>query len=323
MFEVIKTYFSRFYIPQKFYFLFFIFLSTKCFSFNIQEVANGVYVHYGVQEDSNPKNKGDIANIGFIIGKKSIMVIDTGGTQIIGKKLLKEIRKFSQLPISHIVITHSHPDHFFGTEAFLNEKAKIVGHEKLNRSLINNFTFYKNLQYTNIGLETIKDLKLVKADLLVDVNKEEVIDLGGRLVEIKAWNSGHTDNDLSVFDLNTKTFWSENIFVERTPSIRASILGWRKNLLDIMAMDINLIVPGHGKAINKIEAIKPMISYFNRLITQIRSFHVDNKSLQESINSILQKEIINPSNVNKESWILFTEYHYTNITKAFTELEWE
>ena len=117
--------------------------------------------------------------------------------------------------------------------------------------------------------------------------------------------------------------WSENVFVKRTPSIRASIIGWKKNLEDIMKMDIKLIVPGHGKAISKIEAIKPMMNYFDRLIEQVRNFHVNNRSLQESINSILQKEILNPSKVNKENWVLFTEYHYTNVTKAFTELEWE
>ena len=72
-------------------------------------------MHFGQQEDSNSKNNGDIANIGFIVGSQSIAVIDTGGTPEIGMKLLKKIRETSSLPISHIIITHSHPDHFFGT----------------------------------------------------------------------------------------------------------------------------------------------------------------------------------------------------------------
>ena len=33
---------------------------------------------------------------------------------------LEKVREISSLPISHIVITHSHPDHFFGAEAFVN-----------------------------------------------------------------------------------------------------------------------------------------------------------------------------------------------------------
>lgn len=304
-------------------FFFFLLYSLKSKSFDIEEVSKGVFVHYGIHEDANIKNKGDISNIGFIVGSKSILVIDTGGTKSIGESLLKKIREISRLPISHIAITHSHPDHFFGTEAFLAENPKIIGHERLNRSLINNFNFYRDLQFNNIGDKRIKDSKLVTADELVKIDQILEIDLGHRIIEIKSWNSGHTDNDLSVYDKKTKTFWSENVFIKRIPSIRASIKGWKKNLEEIMEMDINLVVPGHGLAKGKEAAIKPLLKYFQRLIYQIRNFQNQNKSLQESINSILQNEIINPRTVNKEDWVLFTEYHYSNITKVYTELEWE
>ena len=38
-----------------------------------------------------------------------------------GGAILQNIRTKSNLPISHVIITHSHPDHFFGTEAFFNK----------------------------------------------------------------------------------------------------------------------------------------------------------------------------------------------------------
>ncbi len=313
--KIIFTFFSFFYL--------FILSSSNCFSFEVEEVADGVFVHYGLQDDSNKVNKGDIANIGFIIGTKSIMVIDTGGTKSIGQNLLKKIRKRSKLPISHVVITHAHPDHFFGTEVFLEDNPKIIGHEKLNRSMYSNYKFYKELQFNSTKDNSLKETKLVTATVEIKINNIHKIDLGERIIEVRAWESGHTDNDLSVFDTKTKVFWSENIFVDRTPSIRASILGWRKNLSIIKKMQIKLIVPGHGNVLDKNQAIKPMINYFDRLISQIRSFHKDNKSLQESINKILQDEILDPKKVNKEGWVLFTEYHYSNVTRAYTELEWE
>ena len=303
--------------------LFLIFNFNRSFSFELEEVAKGVFVHFGIHEDANKSNKGDIANIGFILGKKSIMVIDTGGTKVIGEKLLEKIKTISDLPISHVVITHSHPDHFFGTEAFLSENPSIVGHEKLNRSLLSNFNFYKELQSNNIENEVLKNAKLIKANIKIKTENILKVDLGDRIVEIKAWKSGHTDNDLSVYDLKTKTFWSENIFVERIPSIRASILGWKRNLDEIQKMDIDLIVPGHGSVVKKDVALKPILEYFTRLISQVRKFHKKNVSLQESINSILQREILDPKKVNPEGWALFTEYHYSNITKVYTELEWE
>ena len=307
----------------KLFLLFFLFYSKISNCFEVEEIADGIFVHYGIQEDANKSNHGDIANIGFIVGQKSIVVIDTGGTKFIGANLLKKIKTISNLPISHIVITHSHPDHFFGTESFLSQNAKIVGHEKLNRSLLSNFNFYKELQVNTTENLSLKNSKLVKADTIIKTNKVLNIDIGNRIIEIKAWKSGHTDNDLSVYDQKTKTFWSENIFVGRTPSIRASILGWKKNLDEIKEMDIDLIVPGHGKVKKKEEALKPIINYFERLIKQVRDFHKKNKSLQESINSELQNEIIDSKRVNPEKWELFTEYHYSNITKVYTELEWE
>ena len=78
----------------KIIFLFF-FILKNSFSFEVNEVAEGLFVHFGKQEDSNTKNNGDIANIGFIVGSKSIAVIDTGGTPEIGKSLLKKIKEIS------------------------------------------------------------------------------------------------------------------------------------------------------------------------------------------------------------------------------------
>ena len=267
------------------------FFATKSFSFNLEEVADKIYVHFGFQEDANKINKGDISNIGFIVGDKSILVIDTGGTPSIGEALYKKINDISDLPISYVVITHSHPDHYFGTNVFINESIDIIGHSKLQRSLDANFEFYKNLQLVNTRDQSVKEFKNFKITKFVNVDKNLTIDLGNRIVEIKAWPSGHTDNDLSIFDKKTKTLWTENIFIRRTPSIRASVKGWKKNLEETSKMDINLIIPGHGPVKKKNEALKPMLSYFNRLIDNTRKFHKNNLSLSKAIETFPSKNL--------------------------------
>ena len=291
------------------------FFATKSLSFNLEEVADKIYVHFGFQEDANKINKGDISNIGFIVGDKSIMVIDTGGTPSIGEALYKKINDISSLPISYVVITHSHPDHYFGTNVFINKSIDIIGHSKLQRSLDANFEFYKNLQLVNTRDQSVKEFENFKITKFVNVDKNLTIDLGNRVVEIKAWPSGHTDNDLSIFDKKTKTLWTENIFIRRTPSIRASVKGWKKNLEETSKMDINLIIPGHGPIKKKNEALKPMLSYFNRLIDNTRKFHKKNLSLSKAIETFPSENI--------ENWLLYNIYHPSNITKVYTELEWE
>ena len=296
------------------YLLLFIILSfaTKSLSFDVEEVADGIYVHFGIQQDANKLNAGDIANIGFIIGTKSIMVIDTGGTPKIGEKLFEKIKNISNKPISHVVITHGHPDHYFGTNIFIKKSVLLVGHRNLQRSLDTNFEFYKSLQFMNTKDKSIKQFNHFQITKKIDVNQSLVIDLGDRKVEIEAWPSGHTDNDLSIFDFQTKTFWSENLFIDRVPPIRASERMEKKSKKTI-GRDIDLIIPGHGPVKKRDEAIEPMISYFDRLITTIRRAHTKNLSLSEVIKNF--------PNENKENWLLYNIYHPSNVTKVYTELE--
>ena len=284
-------------------------------SLEFKNLDDGVYVHFGKQEDSNKNNLGDISNFGFIVGSKSIAVIDSGASVKLASEMLKKIKKTSNLPISHVIITHSHPDHFLGTEALMAENPIVIGHEKLNRSMINNFEFYKNLQFSLTEDKSLKSTKLILAEKLIKIDAIHKIDLGDRKLSIKAWSSGHTDNDLSIYDEKTKIFWSENIFVDRTPSIRASIKGWKKNLEDTLDLDIKKIVPGHGPVLSKNKAIMPMLNYFNTLIEEVREFHKSQKSLKYVLDNI--------SKDNNENWILFEEYHMANVTKTYTELEWE
>ena len=84
---------------------------------------------------------------------------------------------------------------------------------------------------------------------------------------------------------------------------------------ETLNLDINLVIPGHGKMTKKEEAIFPMLNYFKRLLKETRDFHKDNKTLEDAQNQISKKNI--------EKWLLFENYHPLNITKTYTELEWE
>ncbi|PUB72500.1 MAG: MBL fold metallo-hydrolase, partial [gamma proteobacterium symbiont of Ctena orbiculata] len=74
-----------------------------------REIAPGIYVWPGIQEEFSTHNHGHIANTGFIVGSERVAVIDTGSSYREGLALRKMIREITQLPIGYVILTHMHP----------------------------------------------------------------------------------------------------------------------------------------------------------------------------------------------------------------------
>ena len=110
-------------------------IETPAGGLEFREIAAGVFVHEGRVEDVTPANQGDISNIIAIVGEDSIAVVDSGGSRAVGEAAYLGIRAVSDLPISHVVLTHFHPDHVFGATAFADAGAQVVAHSKLADAL--------------------------------------------------------------------------------------------------------------------------------------------------------------------------------------------
>ena len=71
--------------------------------------------------------------------------------------------------------------------------------------MTNNFEFYKNLQFSLTEDKSLKSTKLILADKLIKIDAIHVIDQVTESYQSKR-SSGHTDNDLSIYDDKTKIF---------------------------------------------------------------------------------------------------------------------
>ncbi len=280
----------------------------------VQEVAPGVFVHAGVHEETSAANRGAIANIGFIVGERCVAVVDTGGSLAVGRALREAVRARTPLPVCYVINTHVHPDHLLGNGAFAGDKPRFVGHARLPAALAARARTYLAALSRALGPEA-EATPLVPPDTLVQDTLS--LDLGERRLELRAWPTAHTDQDLTVFDERTGTLWlGDLLFVERIPVVDGSARGWLRAMEALRSLPVQRAVPGHGPVtVPWPGALDAQARYLTLLVKETREAIQRRLTLQQAVESVGLGE--------RGKWRLFDLYHARNVTAVYTELEWE
>lgn len=281
----------------------------------VTEIAPGVYVSQGRYETASPGNRGRISNLSFVVGSDAVAVIDTGGSAEVGRALKAAISGITSLPVRYVVNTHMHPDHVFGNAAFYGDGVEFAGHHKLPRALQARGQHYLRSNRALLGEQAFSGTRIILPTRTVRGSLD--LDLGGRVLRLTAHPTAHTDNDLTVLDLETRTFWpGDLLFVRHIPVIDGSLTGWLDVLNGLLARDLARVVPGHGPALLPWpDAVRDQLRYLTALAGAVRRHIGEGRTLAEATKEILAGE--------KENWLLFDEFHARNVAAAFTELEWE
>lgn len=291
-------------------------LATTLGALEVQQVAPGVFVHQGMIAVPSRANRGDTANLGFVIGDRSVAVIDAGGARAVAERFYAAIRAQTTLPISHVVLTHMHPDHTLGADFFRDLGAEIVGHPNLERALANRAESYQTALKRLLGEEVYLGTRLTQPDAATETRE---IDLGERVLAVTARPLAHTETDVTVLDRTTGTlFVGDLVFASHTPALDGAILGWQ-TLLDDMAAQTNAvarIVPGHGPTtLPWPEGMQATRAYLAAITAEARAAIADGAPMSQAVKTIGESQ--------RNNWKLFDEFNRRNATAAFQQLEWE
>lgn len=281
--------------------------------FATDEIADGVHIRRGLDEDATADNEDAIANIGFIIGRDAVLVTDPGGSLADGENLRATIKRATNIPIKYVVMSHVHPDHIFGAGAFRRDDPVYVGHARLAEAIQQRGEYYRGVLADLLGP------KRVAAPIAptMEVRNKAEIDLGDRIIEATAHPAAHTMTDLSLLDRKTGVLLpADLVFVGRVPSLDGSLQGWRRELARLKTLGAPRIVPGHGPTSVPWPAGAADIERYLALLEQeTRQAIAKGVGIEDAIATVGQSE--------RDKWKLFDDYNGRNVTEAYKELEWQ
>jgi len=100
--------------------------ASDLYEIRIQKIKDGIYLAYR-PEPLRPFVEG---NVTIIVNEHDVVLVDAGGSPATARRVIVELKKLTPKPVSHIIYTHIHRDHRFGTQEYVKAfpGVEIVSH---------------------------------------------------------------------------------------------------------------------------------------------------------------------------------------------------
>jgi cyclase len=240
-----------------------------------------------------------VSNSGFVVLDHSVLVFDTHFTPEAGHALLSGIRTITPRPILYVVNSHGHPDHTHGNQVFGD--AQRIGSSAARRDVLQSDlpSLNRTMSITQSQLEKLRremgketdaaQLKRLREQIksredyvqtmsrlkilapFITLEDSLKIQDGKQEVRILYLGKGHTDGDIVLFLPAQKiAFVGDLFFNEAIPNVQdSSLLPWMKTIEELLKLDAEKFVPGHG-AVGSKKDVEKFLAYFQELQSLVK-----------------------------------------------------
>ncbi|MBA2672230.1 MBL fold metallo-hydrolase [Ramlibacter sp.] len=212
-----------------------------------QQVSASAWFVQGLSALGSPANQNFISNAGFVITRDGVVVIDALGSPALAERLLAEIRRRTDKPVTHVILTHYHADHIYGLQVFKSAGAKIIAHQAAREYLASD-TARLRLEASRTELAPWIDAntRLVQPDVWLAGPTD--LEVGGVQLQVRPVGPSHTPEDLAIYLPGERVlFAGDLVFRNRIPYVgQADSRHWIGALDQLLAFGATAIVPGHG-----------------------------------------------------------------------------
>jgi glyoxylase-like metal-dependent hydrolase (beta-lactamase superfamily II) len=226
----------------------------------LRQVSPHVYI---VPDNSVPL----VPNVGFIIGERAVLVVDTGLGPRNGAAVHAVAEKLAGARALYLVTTHVHPEHDLGAQAFPDTTKLIRSQDQIKDIAEFGLQLAKVFAGRNaINAELLKDADFRKADITFD--RDYDLDLGGVTAHLTALGANHTAGDTAIWIEPDRVLFSGDVAMKGQPAFaspHSSLRRWFASLDRLEALKPVLIVPSHGPT-----GDSGFISGYRAYLTEIR-----------------------------------------------------
>jgi len=287
----------------------------------VYKIASDTYMFLGSISILDKDNRGFNGNAGFVVTSEGVVVIDALGTPKLGRRVIATIRSLTDKPIRYLIVTHNHPDHSYGAEAFASiDGVTVIAHKGTLQYNLSE-TLDSSVQYRRDVLpEDMQGFKPVAADNYIDAETftSYRIELGDAMFDIYNTGKHHSHGDLVVHQLNHDVVWvSDLAFNQRTTFLGDGHskqiilgLGW---LIDNFST-AKLMVPGHGSPQT---APFPMVSKTRDYVQRLRDAMA--KAVDEGVG--IYDAVRDVGFSDWKGAYLYEENHRANANFIYLEME--
>lgn len=197
-----------------------------------------------------------VPNIGIIVGRDAVLVIECGLGPANGEKVFALARRLAGAKKIYLTMTHFHPEHGYGAQVFKRGSTILYNRaqrDELEEKGTRYIDLFRQTQSKAVGV-ALEGTTIVMPNFTYDGPGAE-LDLGGRTVEFRSVGLAHTRGDQVVFLPKEKILFAGDLIEERMfpifpyfPPADVELDGehWADVLGGFKTFAPRLVVPGHG-----------------------------------------------------------------------------
>ena len=273
------------------------------------ELAPGVYC---LTAEGDP-------NSGVIVGDDGIMVIDARATPAMAEDLMSHIRRVTDKPVKHVLLTHYHAVRVLGASAY---RANTIIASDATHALIQERGAQDMASEIQRFPRLFKDVSTIPGLTWPTIvfHDRLVVWMGSREVHIIHAGRGHTKGDTVVWLPKEKVLFAGDL-VEygATPYCGdAYFTDWPGTLDRLATFDAEKMVPGRGDALTSPAQVRDGLAQTRGFLTDLTAVVKEGVAAGHGLKQVYDSalERLGPKYGH---WVIFQHCMPFNVTRAYDE----